>query len=133
MTATGPTFTIGGVDCPAVFMNDFRFQDWALVRDITGLDKEGFVHAHNDSTDAPPDPLVLYGYAAVSWWHKNTLLSRDRMALEASDWTEQQIVLRMPDVEASDGPLGEAEDGSGSSSSSASSSTSEPLSQSVAA
>ena len=132
MSATGPTFTIGGVDCPAVWMNDFRFQDWALVREITGLDKEAFVHAHNDGTEAPPDPLVLYGYAAVSWWHRNPLLNRERMAIEASDWTEQQIVLRMPEVEG-DVPLDVVEEESGSSSSSESSSTSEPSSESVAA
>ena len=93
------TFTVEGVTVPVVWLKDFRFQDWALIRDVTGLDAESFVRNHNDDRDVEPDPLVLYGYAAVSYWRAHPLIGRERMAIEASGWTSSMVQLFIPETE----------------------------------
>lgn len=109
---TGPTFTIDGAEYPALWMKDFRFQDWALIRDITGLDAEAFVRLHNEDKDSDVDPLVLFGYAAVAYWRKHELLPRERMAAEAADWTPSMVTLAMPPKEGDAGPPAERDVGS---------------------
>ena len=97
-------------------IGDFRFADWALIRETTGLDAERFVLAHHDDSDAPPDPLVMWGYAAVAYWHGNTQFTRERAALEASEWGPQAVQYQAAKNGEPDPPTVPVEpDGSGSS------------------
>lgn len=123
-------FTVDGTRCQMVRIPDFKFVDWALIRDLTGLDKERFVFAHNEERDAPPDPLVILGYAAVAFWHHNPTLDRERIGIEAGNWGEDDIALELPPAAADAGPPDVPAGSSGSGSSGESSTTSEPSNES---
>lgn len=117
------TFRIKGGKYPWVRIPDFLFVDWALIRDITGLDAAGFALAHHDESAAPPDPLVELGYAAVSFWHRHPEVTRERVALEAHSWKTGDILFEAPapdpaETEEAESPVPPAEAGPGSGSSS---------------
>ena len=118
-----PSFVIdGGREFPMVRIPDFKFQDWALIREITGLSSAEFLLAHDH--ESGPDELVMFGYAAVAFWHGNPSLSRARVAAYAGEWATGDVVLQDDEPEVDDAANPPAGDG-GSTSSEAPSPTSD--------
>lgn len=120
------TFEILGRSYPMVPLAQWRFSEWALVREITGLSSEEFVAAHEDG-ESGVDKLVVYGYAAVAFWRGNPRMSRSRARDAIDDWTETDVVFVAPAGEVDgDADVPPAGAGVGSLSSEEYSSTSEP-------
>lgn len=110
-------FTVYDMQYPMVTRNDFRFSDWALVREATGLGSEAFILAHGIGDDEPVDKLVEFGYAAVAFWHGNLGMTRARVCAAIEEWTDATVKFT-PDVtstEADAVPLDVPPDGSTSS------------------
>lgn len=121
-----PHWEIDGKTYPHVYSGDFRFPDWALVRETTGLDAEAFAEAHNnDDQEALPDPLVWWGYAAVAWWHGNPGVTRPRAVEEAESWQPGDTRFVADEQEDDAVPPAEAADSGGSNLNEGSSETSD--------
>ena len=111
-----PHFTIQGVDFPFVSRFDFLYQDWVIVREVTGLAAREFVILEQLGEGDELDPSVLYGYAIVAFWHGNREMSRTRVTAAVEDWGYDDVDFTPDahDVEADAVPLDLAEDGTAS-------------------
>lgn len=113
--ADGDTFDVLGRVYPMIRLSEFRFSDWALVREITGLSSQEFVVAH-DGDDGGVDKLVVFGYAAVAFWRGNPRMTRSRARDEIEDWAETDVAFLPAAGEDGDAtPKAEASEGSPSS------------------
>lgn len=117
-------FEVYGKQYPLVKMSEFRFSEWVLIREATGLDSRGFVLGHLADDDL--DVLTLFGYAAVAFWRGNPAMSRQRVGAATEEWTKSDVAFSGDDAGEDAVPLDGAD--GGSTSSEASSETSEPSS-----
>lgn len=120
--ASDSTFEIYGRVYPMIQLSEFRFSEWALVREVTGLSSSEFAAAHDE--DGGVDKLVVFGYAAVAFWRGNARMTRARAKLAIEDWGTEDVVFVPAEDEAGDAADPPAEAGEGSPSNEDSSQTS---------